>query len=75
MLFYVVFQSNNNRASDYNLGYLVLSSVDFRCHGFTELLLMERVEYAWMMKLDIGEIVGTVSAQQVFETSPLFLLS
>ncbi len=26
---------------------------------------MERVEYAWMMSLELGDIRGTVSAQQV----------
>ena len=44
---------------------MALSGVKFTCHGFTEFLLKERVEYAWMMKLDIGKIAGCISGDQV----------
>jgi hypothetical protein len=52
--------------NEYSLGHVALSSIQFTCHGFTEFLLKERVEYAWMMKLDVGKIAGSVSGEQVF---------
>lgn len=51
--------------SHYEVGHVVLDSVDFNCHGFTEYLCEERVEYAWMMQLVIGRITGAVSSMQV----------
>lgn len=47
------------------MGHAVLNGVDFRCHGFTEYLYGERVEYAWLMQLIIGRIAGAFSTQQV----------
>ena len=53
--------------SQYEMGHAVLNGVDFRCHGFTEYLYGERVEYAWLMQLVIGRIAGAFSTQQVSE--------
>ena len=50
---------------EYSLGHASCSGVDFLCHGFTEFLLQERVEYGWLMKLIIGKIAGNVSVDQV----------
>ena len=58
---------SNNQVSDsqYTMGHLVLNGVDFRCHGLTEFLYQERVEYAWLMQLCVGRIAGAFSTQQV----------
>lgn len=44
---------------------MALSGVTFSCHGLTEILLKERVEYAWMMKLNIGVVSASVSLNEV----------
>ena len=49
----------------YELGHVLVGGVAFNCHGFTEYLCQERVEYAWMMQLKIGRITGSVSTRQV----------
>lgn len=66
-LFYsYLFQgSGGSNSQEYSLGHLVLSGLNFTCHGLTEFMLKERVEYAWMMKLDLGKIVGSISGEQV----------
>ena len=51
--------------SQYDMGHVVLNGVDFRCHGLTEHLYQERVEYAWLMQLHVGRIAGAFSTQQV----------
>ena len=51
--------------SQFEMGHAVLNGVDFRCHGFTEYLYGERVEYAWLMQLVVGRIGGAFSTQQV----------
>ena len=43
----------------------MINSIDFNCHGFTEYLCQERVEYAWMMQLLVGRVTGVVSPLQV----------
>lgn len=48
-----------------NLGHAVVSGLEFSCHGFTEFMLQERVEYAWMMRLNLGKIFGSASVEQV----------
>lgn len=47
------------------MGHVVLNGIDFRCHGLTEYLYGERVEYAWLMQLFVGRIAGAFSTQQV----------
>ena len=47
------------------LGHVVINSIDFNCHGFTEFMCQERVEYAWMMQLLIGRITGAASPLQL----------
>ena len=51
--------------SQYDMGHVVLNGIDFRCHGLTEYLYQERVEYAWLMQLCVGRIAGAASTQQV----------
>lgn len=62
-----MFCSHSNQVSDsqYAMGHVVLNGVDFRCHGLTEYLYGERVEYAWLMQLAMGRIAGAFSTQQV----------
>ena len=50
---------------EHKLGVVALSGVTFCCHGLTEILLKERVEYAWMMKLNIGDVLASVSLNEV----------
>ncbi len=47
------------------LGHVIIQSINFNCHGFTEYMCAERVEYAWMMQLLIGRITGAVSPRQL----------
>ena len=47
------------------LGHVIVSGLSLQAHGFIELLCQERVEYAWLMKLTIQRIAGTVSTLQV----------
>ena len=49
----------------YELGTLGLTGLDFNCHGFTEFLCQERVEYGWLMQLLVGRITGAVCTEQV----------
>lgn len=51
--------------TNHDLGHVVISSIDLNCHGFTEFLCQERVEYSWMMQLLIGRLTGAVSSLQV----------
>ncbi len=54
-----------DQSSANELGHLVVSGLSLRCHGFTELLCAERVEYAWLIHLSMARITGTVSTLQV----------
>ena len=51
----------------YELGHLACTGFAFSCHGLTDYLCQERVEYGWMMQLQVGRITGAVSSQQVCE--------
>ena len=62
---YVPFPFLQVSDSQYTMGHAVLNGVDFRCHGLTEYLHQERVEYAWLMQLHVGRIAGAFSTQQV----------
>jgi len=37
----------------------------FRAHGLNETLCKERVEYAWIMDLDVGSVEGALATEQV----------
>ena len=52
----------------YELGTLGCTGLEFNCHGFTEFLCQDRVEYAWLMQLLVGRITGAVSTEQVLVT-------
>ena len=54
---------------------MIVSGVSLRCHGFTELLCEERVEYAWLINLTIKRIAGTVSTLQVGWHAAMHVLS
>ncbi|XP_019853101.1 PREDICTED: uncharacterized protein KIAA1109-like isoform X3 [Amphimedon queenslandica] len=58
---------------EHKLGVVALSGVTFCCHGLTEILLKERVEYAWMMKLNIGAVSASVSLNELFPVVHYFL--
>ncbi|XP_065883206.1 bridge-like lipid transfer protein family member 1 [Dysidea avara] len=47
------------------LGQLTIPSVMFRGHGLNETLYKERVEYAWIMDLDVGRVEGALATEQV----------
>ena len=47
------------------LGQLTIPSVVFRGHGLNEMLCRERVEYAWLMDIDVGCIEGAIATEQV----------
>ena len=59
--------------SGFSMGHMVISSVNFNCHGLTEYLCQERVEYAWMMQLLVGRIVGAMSPRQLLHAADWFL--
>ena len=64
-IYSMVLQVASNNFTSYEMGHLVLSGIDFRCHGFTEFMCGERVEYAWLMQLAFGRITGAFSTPQV----------
>ena len=47
------------------LGQLTIPNVVFRGHGLNETLCRERVEYAWLMDIDVGCIEGAIATEQV----------
>ena len=51
----------------YEMGNVACTGLDLNCHGFTEFMCEERVEYAWLMQLQVGRIMGGVSSEQVSE--------
>lgn len=53
----------------YELGHVACSGINFNCHGFTEFMCQERVEYAWLMQLLVERITGAVSTEQVQQVS------
>ena len=55
------------------LGHVVINAIDFNCHGFTQYLCQERVEYAWLMQLQLGRVVGAVSPLQLLQAGDWFL--
>lgn len=55
------------------LGHVVINSIDLNCHGLTEFMCQERVEYAWMIQLLIGRITGAVSPLQLLHAMDWFL--
>ena len=55
----------DSRANHHDLGHIFIDGIDLNCHGLTEFLCEERVEYAWMMQLLLGRITGALSALQV----------
>ena len=55
--------------SAYELGHAACSGIDLNCHGFTEFMCQERVEYAWLMQLLVGRITGAISSEQVRRTN------
>ena len=75
MCLYVPFPFRQVSDSQYTMGHVVLNGVDFRCHGLTEYLYGERVEYAWLMQLAIGRIAGAFSTQQVRNTDTEYMSS
>ena len=64
-IYSMVLQVASNNFTSYEMGHLVLSGIDFRCHGFTEFMCGERVEYAWLMQLAFGRVTGAFSTPQV----------
>ena len=53
------------KPTHHQLGHVFINGIDLNCHGLTEFLCAERVEYAWMMQLLVGRITGAVSSLQV----------
>lgn len=47
------------------LGQLTIPSILFRGHGLNETVCRERVEYAWLMDIDVGCIEGAMATEQV----------
>ena len=47
------------------LGHVVCGGLQLNCHGLTEILLRERVEYAWLMQLQVHRITAALSTAQV----------
>lgn len=54
-----------SKSAHHDLGHIFINGIDLNCHGFTEFLCEERVEYAWMMQLLLGRITGALSSLQV----------
>ena len=50
---------------DAEMGHVLCGGLQLNCHGLTEMLLGERVEYAWLMQLDVHQVTGVVSTSQV----------
>lgn len=72
---YAAFPFHKVSDSQYDLGHILLNGVDFRCHGLTDYLCQERVEYAWLMQLTIGRIAGAFSTQQVSTVAVTYVTS
>lgn len=47
------------------LGQLTIPRIVFQGHGLNETLCQERVEYAWLMDLNVGCIEGAIATEQV----------
>lgn len=47
------------------VGHVVCGGLQLNCHGLTEMLLGERVEYAWLMQFQINKITAALSTAQV----------
>ena len=61
-------QPSSNAAE---VGHVLCGGLQLNCHGLTEMLLGERVEYAWLMQLQVNKITAALSTAQV--RWPLFL--
>ena len=48
------------------LGHIAFQGLNFNCHGLTEMMCGERVEYAWLMQLQLHRITGALSTLQVW---------
>ena len=47
------------------LGHVACGGLQLNCHGFTEMLCGERVEYAWLMQLQLHRISAALTTLQV----------
>ena len=48
------------------LGHIVCGGLQLNCHGLTEMLCGERVEYAWLMQLQLSRITAALTTSQVY---------
>jgi hypothetical protein len=49
------------------VGHVLCGGLQLNCHGLTEMLLGERVEYAWLMQLQVNKITAALSTAQLAE--------
>lgn len=59
---------------DGEIGHVVCRGLSLNCHGLTDMLVGERVEYAWLMQLDLQKITASFSTAQVFQPLILYYL-
>jgi hypothetical protein len=51
------------------LGHIACGGIQLNCHGLTEMLCRERVEYAWLMQLQLHRISAALTTLQLAEVA------